>query len=44
MSKWATRFLVLSKGRITASVQMAGADVAAGVERVRAALKGGMAA
>lgn len=40
MSKWATRFLVLSKGRITASVQMAGADVAAGVERVRAALKG----
>ena len=43
MAAWATRFLVLSGGRISASVQTAGMDPAAAAARVAAALKEGAA-
>lgn len=43
MARWATRFLVLSGGRIAASVQTTGMEPEAAAARVAAALKGGAA-
>ena len=43
MAKWTTRFLVLRDGKIATTVEAAGAEHAALVARVDAALKGGAA-
>jgi len=41
LARWSTRFLVLDKGRIEATIPAAGLDAATVVGRVDAALKGG---